>query len=364
MGFSRLDKTSYNGNNITSISVALVGLGTLGSELARLLGLLGVGSVTLIDNDRVEPVNAAQNLFFRESASLSQPKVQVIAQKGLIYFPQTRWVSLFSEIADVGFGHLADCSLIFSATDSTLARLETAYAARRLSIPMVDVGLLGAAYWRGRAAWFPANKDAACYLCQLHESKRAEILTFLQSPTLPCQWTAENMDMPSTPTMSSAIAGMAIDLAFRHGLLAEKVESLAWEFNLGNPPSLQSYQLAASITCPFHDFDDKATLISLPHDIPLCQSLQTFNIEAIELDWPIVTTATCLQCSHSWHPIRRVAWVRKYLCCPRCGEANRLDLKALSRIAFDDPFARYSPADLSYSKEHLYTPVHRNGRND
>jgi hypothetical protein len=360
MGFSRLHKINYKGNNIASASVALVGLGTLGSEIARLLGLIGVGSVTLIDNGSIETVNAAQNLFFRESTSFNRPKAQIIAEKGLIYFPETKWISLFSEVADVGFGHLKSCSLIFSATDSMLARLETAYAARRLNIPMIDVGLLGAAYWRGRAAWYPADRYAACYLCQLQESKRAELLTFSQSPSFPCQWTAENVDLPSTPTMSSAIAGMAIDLAFRHGLLAGRGESLAWELDLGNPPSLQSYQLTASITCPFHDFGDKTILTPLSHDVPLYQSLQALKIEAIELDWPIVITAICLRCSHSWHPMRRIAWARKYLCCPCCDETSRLDLRAINKIALGDPTALLSPKDLSYSKEHLYTPVYRN----
>lgn len=358
MGFSRLHKTSYKGNNIVTTSVALVGLGTLGSEIARLLGLIGVGAVTLIDNGSIETVNAAQNLFFRELTSLNQPKAQIIAEKGLIYFPETKWIPLFSEVADVGLGHLKTCSIIFSATDSMLARLETAYAARRLNIPMIDVGLLGATYWRGRAAWYPVGRHAACYLCQLHESKRAELLTFSQSPSFPCQWIAENVDLPSTPTMSSAIAGMAIDLAFRHGLLAGRGESLAWELDLGNPPSLQSYQLTTSITCPFHDFDDKTALISLPHSVPLYQSLQALNIEAIELDWPIVMAAACPRCSYSWHPMQRIAWARKYLCCPRCGETNRLDLRAVSRIALEDPIAQHSPEDLSYSKEHLYTPVY------
>jgi molybdopterin/thiamine biosynthesis adenylyltransferase len=362
MGFSRLIKTSYNGNNIGTISIALIGLGTLGSEIARLLGLLGVGSVILIDHGSVEPVNLTQNLFFREQESLHQPKAQVIAQKGLFYFPETKWVPVFNEIADVGFGQLANCALIFSATDSMLARLETAYISRRLNIPMLDVGLLGAAYWRGRAAWFPSNPRAACYVCQLNEKKRAELLSFSQSTVFPCQWTAENIDMPSTPTMSSAVAGMAIDLAFRHGLFVERHEAAVWELNLSNPPSLQSHQLTASVTCPFHDFDNIASLISLPHNIPLSQSLQISEIEAIELDWPIVAVAKCQQCNYSWHPMRRVAWVRKNLRCPQCGEANYLALEAVGRIAFNDPMATYSPKDLFFSKEHLYTPIYRNNK--
>lgn len=362
MYLDKLDQTSYRPDSVASISIALVGLGTLGSELARFLGLLGFGAVTLIDPDQVEPVNILQNIFFREPDNLSQPKAKVIADKGLNYFSQTRWIPLISEIADVGFGDLENCSLIFSATDSTLARVETAYVARRLNIPMVDVGLLGAAYWRGRASWFPAHSNAACYFCQLHESRRAEILAFSQSSTLGCRWMDENIDVPSTPTMSSVVAGMAVDMAFRHGLFPGENDSFAWEINLGDFPTLQPHHLTASVTCPFHHFADKNALISLPHDISLRESLRNFDIDAIELDWPIALEALCQKCGCVWNPMRRLAWVRQRARCPDCGEANHFRFEAISRIAANDISARYSPKDLSYSKEHLYTPVYHSGR--
>jgi hypothetical protein len=362
MNLSKLDKTSYQNNITSSISVALVGLGTLGSELARFLGLLGFGRVLLIDNDCVEPTNALQNIFFRESESLSQPKAQIIAKKGSIYFPQTEWIPLIDEIADVGFGHLENCSLLLSATDSTLARVETAYVSRRLGIPMIDVGLLGPAYWRGRATWLPVHADAACYLCQLHENRRAEILAFSQSTALRCSWTDENIDMPSTPTMSSAIAGMAIDLAFRHGLFSDPKSSVAWELDFGSPPGLHAHHLTASISCPFHHFVNKRALIALPHNVPLRESLRAANVQAIDLDWPISFLAICLKCKYNWHPMRRLAWARRHEHCPGCGETGNIRFEAICQIAADDTFAQYSPKDLSYPKEHLYTPVRMSGK--
>jgi molybdopterin/thiamine biosynthesis adenylyltransferase len=362
MHVSKLDQTSYQNNRVASFTVALVGLGTLGSELARLLGMLGLGTMILIDSDRVESGNMLQNLFFREAESLGQPKAQVIAEKGYIYFPQTRWLSHIREIADVGLGSLQNCSLIFSATDSTLARVETAYAARRLDIPMVDAGLMGPAYWRGRTSWFAAGREAACYFCQLQESRRAEILAFSQSPVLGCRWNDENIDMPSTPMTASIMAGMAIDLAFRHGLFPGENRSFAWELDLDNPPDLQAHQLRASATCPFHDFPATDALIELPYDMPFCKSLPDLGIPAIELDWPIVTTAVCQKCDSIWHPMRRLARMRRQGYCPCCGATNSLRFEAISEISANDTLARYSPRDLSYSREHLYTPLYRNDR--
>jgi molybdopterin/thiamine biosynthesis adenylyltransferase len=362
MHLAKLNQTSYKPDNVASISIALVGLGTLGSELARFLGLLGFGVVRLIDPDQIEPVNILQNIFFREPGNLFQPKAKVIADKGFSYFPQTQWIPLINEIADIGFGDLENCSLIFSATDSTLARVETAYVARRLHIPMVDVGLLGAAYWRGRASWFPAHLNAACYFCQLQESRRGEILAFSQSSTLGCRWVDENVHVPSTPTMSSVVAGMAVDLAFRHGLFANKSTAFAWEIDLGESPALQPHHLAASITCPFHHLADKNILIPLPHDIPLRESLRGLDIDAIELDWPIAVEALCQKCRCTWKPMRRLAWARRHSRCPECGEANHFRFETISRIAANDISARYSPKDLSYSREHLYTPVYHSGR--
>jgi molybdopterin/thiamine biosynthesis adenylyltransferase len=318
--------------------------------------------VALVDNGLIEPVNSSQNIFFRKQSNLARSKAEVIADEGVTYFHKTKWIPLISEIADVGLGKLSDCSIIFSATDSALSRVETAYTARRLGIPMIDAGLLGSAYWRGRVAWFSSHQEAACYFCQLSENRRAEILALSHSPTLGCQLAEENVDMPSTPTMSAVVAGIAIDLAFRHGLPAGENHSFAWDIDLGHPPNLKAHSLTASSTCPFHHFREKSALIPLPFNRSFDESLRAVNIDTVELDWPIVVLATCSKCGCDWRPMRRLAWSRKHSQCFNCGETNHFRFKAIHRISVGDASARHTPADLSYSKDHLFSPVYDSGR--
>lgn len=359
MYFKNSETITKNYRNAESLCVALVGLGALGSEFARLLGILGVSEVILIDNDTVESSNMAQSIFFREEGSVGRTKAEVIAGKGLIYFPKTRWTPLACEIADVGLGKLTNCSLVFSATDSSLSRVETAYAARRLGIPMVDAGLCGSARWRGQAAWFAACAEGACYFCQLGENRRAEMLAFAHSTALRCQWAAENADMPSTPTMSSIVAGMAIDLAFRYGLFANERNSFAWDIRLETEPRLERHSLKRSSTCPFHNFPGREHLISLPYYMPFRESLPAARADAVELDWPVAVSAVCRCCGHTWCPLRRLAWVRRHGRCPKCGEDRVSRVQTISRVTAEDKFGECSPASLSCPEDHLYTPLRR-----
>lgn len=359
MGFSKLTQTNNQLRSLETMSVALVGLGALGSEIARLLGLMGLGHVALVDNGKIESVNLSQNIFFREKDSVGQFKAEVIERNGFIYFPQTQWKSFTAEIADIGFKNLVNCSLIFSATDSALSRVETAYIAQRLKIPMIDAGLLGSTCWRGRTAWFSVENDAACYFCQLSETRRAEILSLAYSPILACRWIEENPDASSTPTMSSVVAGMAIDLALHHGLTSKESGSFAWDIDLGAPPRIEQHRLTRSSTCPFHCFSEE--LIEIPYDVPLRDSLHVLHVDAIELDWPIAVCATCLNCQNTCRPMRRITWARRHLQCQKCG-GSHFRFQTICRIGRNADEAQYSPADLSYSKDHLYTPVYHNGR--
>lgn len=354
---SRLDPTEYGRENIRNLSVALVGVGAIGSEIARLLGALGVNHITLIDSDVIEPINQTQGIFFRRPKDRGYHKTEVVAEQAREYFPNVHWASIPQEIADVGFQELDTCSILFSATDNTLARIETAYVCRRLGIPMIDTGLLGSAYWCGRTAWFAPETDAACYLCLLGEAKRAELLAFSHSAKRSCAEIKENLDMPSTPTMSSIIAGMAIDLALRLCLPKKQQVSLAWDVSLDISPTIACTTLKRSATCPFHTLPDPKALVKLDHDMPFRSSLHSLGVSAIELDWPIVTEMRCEHCGKRLHPMRRLAWVRRHGRCSQCDSGQLSPQKVVSRIAKDSPFGEYTPQDLSFSRKHLYTAI-------
>jgi len=69
--------------------VALVGCGATGAAAASLLARAGVGHLTLIDRDFVEPSNLQRQVLFDEAdAADSLPKAEA-AQKLQIWFPAT-----------------------------------------------------------------------------------------------------------------------------------------------------------------------------------------------------------------------------------------------------------------------------------
>lgn len=354
---SRLDTTEYKHAQITKVSAAVVGVGAIGTEIARLLGTLGVGNVTLIDPDVVESVNRTKSIFFQTSSDSSTYKTDSVTKQLKDYFPGVNWISHPQEIADVGFQDLADCTLLFSATDSTLSRVESAYTCRRLEIPMIDTGLLGSAYWCGRTSWFPAESGSACYLCLLSERKRAGILAHSHSLRQSCADFQENVDVPSTPTMSSVIAGMAIDFAFRICLPSKQKTAETWEVDLNSPPKITRTLLRQSSTCPFHQLPGRHTLVKMDYDAPLRSSFESLGLRAIELDWPIVRTMRCERCGNRLHPMKRLAWIRRNAICEYCHHRKVSPVELVERIAIGDQLSEYTPRDLSFSPRHLYTPL-------
>src|SRR5262249_18555884 len=145
-----------------------------GNEVAKALGLLGAGSVTIVDPDLVERSNLPRSMFFRER-DCGRPKALALAEALVFAFPETRWESRQCEIADLGLGELADCHLMMSCVDSDIARVEIAWAGLAMDVPVVDGGLAGPNDWRGRVSFF-AGRPSACFCCKLSPRRRREIL--------------------------------------------------------------------------------------------------------------------------------------------------------------------------------------------
>lgn len=360
--YGRLELTDYTRKAVGSLSVAVVGCGALGSEAARLLGLLGAGSVLLIDPDVIEATNFIHSPYLRSATAPGRRKAQVLAERLANDFPDTSWTALCCEIADVGFQRLQGCALLFSCTDSVLARVETCYAAYRLQLPMIDAGLMGRTFWSGRVAWLPGG-PAACYLCQLGEGRRAELLSLSLAASHSCSANADGKQiLPSTPTMASIIAGLQVDLGLRLTIAGTRADACAWELSLPLPEtSWRSFAIPRAADCPWHEIDSTLDLVRLPMDVPLNESLMGENgISAsqssiLELDWPICVKARCGACRHVWRPMLRVAILRRSAVCPACGRLRPRSVEALSRVAPGDPFARLTPRQLGLPSDHLFS---------
>lgn len=360
--FSRLENTAYRRSQLQQLSIALVGLGALGSEVSRLLGMLEIGRILLIDPDIVESGNYLHSPAVRKLSSIGQSKADVFTRYGNENFSQTQWISFPVEIADVGFGDLKGCDLLFSCTDNALARAETAWMSQRLGIPVVDGGLRGSAWWKGRVSWFPGTLESACYLCQLSHTRRAELLSQSLAISLSC--TGGNQDstqqaFPATPMMASVIAAMQVDLGLRSRLVGDEDGARAWEISLdGRTPSLESLAISRSSECPWHGSELRDRLHELPEQQPLRTALHLYKSGAYDeilADWPICLCARCLRCAHEWQPMQRVARIRRYGLCPECRQANPLPVKVIASVRAEDEWARHTPGELGFPSNHLYT---------
>jgi adenylyltransferase/sulfurtransferase len=277
--------------------VLVAGLGTLGSEVVKNLGLLGCESVFVADADMIEEKNVSRSLLLRE-ATIGQSKILHALDQLRTWFPQTQWSGTPVEIADVEPDRFMQAEVLFSCVDTDLARTEMAALAARYGIPVCDAGLGGISTRVGRVSWFPGD-GAACFACLLTSKRRATLLNIWESDVHAC-WADEQEKRDgwtSTATMASIVGGLQVEIA----LSAAKgtKESFSIHLDVDQSPVCQTIQHSRSVECPFHD-------------------------EVSGAQFPICTLAECGACNRQFSPNRRIAWVRRRGACPFCGSRNIL----------------------------------------
>jgi molybdopterin/thiamine biosynthesis adenylyltransferase len=346
-------------------SVIVAGAGALGNAVVQALGLLAVPKVVIVDPDRIEERNLTTSILFRVQESLGRNKAVVLAEVAARLFPHTEFRALDREIADVGFGVLADADLLFGCLDNELARLEMAYIATKLDLPVCDGGLGAPDHWHGRVTWFP-GRAGPCFGCRLTASKRRELLALWDSPPYPCWGAPEQPPVrPSTPTMAAMVGALQVEIALRalpnrDAQLSrdrQGADAASIEIHFDPSPSLRRIALARSESCPFHLPEEHLVEAA---DLRVTDLLeQAADLAAGEpallLDWPVCVQAVCLECRKKWHPMRRLGWLRRRGVCPGCGSRRVREEETLTRVARDSVWATATFAELGLPDRHLHT---------
>lgn len=327
--------------------VAVVGLGALGNELVRQLGLLGVEEALLVDPDRVEVSNLAKCAFFRTPGAVGRPKAEVLAGIAGQWFPQTRWEALVAEIADVGWRKLADRQVLFAGVDRDSARLELARISTRLDAPVCDGGM-DTAGAGGRVSWYPGRR-AACHGCRLTAARRREWLRTWSSAAYPCRIPEEAGGWTATPQLAAMTAALQVHCALEWIGRGER-QARSVEFRLSAPLRLEEIRLPVNGACPFHS--GRAPRL-VPIEQPFREALG--KGEQACWEWPVCLLARCLDCREEWSPRMRAVRFRRLGACPRCGSRRLLELDTRSALAWDDPAAALRPAELGLPPDHLYS---------
>ena len=330
--------------------LALIGVGSLGSEVCRLLLAKRYRSVLLIDPDMVCARNLPLSRLFQQAGprGLGRPKVEVLCEIAAAH--GLAWQALPVEVADVGLGRLAACDVLLSCTDSTLARVETALAARMLRLPMLDAGVQSDGVAEGRVTWFAASDEAACTLCGLSSARRAELLLYALSPSLGCA--APALTTPMTGAFSAVEATAQHMVELLEGPVPARSSSLRLFASEGEWRQ-KHIELTRSVECPWHSFPAAEEMVTMPQDTPLRQFLGPD--EVLELPWPICLRARCSNCRLLCEPMRRTAAVRRIVACPHCGQTGTLEVLAdVHSISARDTEADRTPGQLGLPAGHLY----------
>jgi molybdopterin/thiamine biosynthesis adenylyltransferase len=355
--YSRTADTIFSHSVLARLKFAVVGAGALGNEVVKALGLLGAGSVLIIDPDEVELSNLSRSVFFRPR-DCEHPKAEVLAHSLADIFPNTRWRFHHAEIADVGAGELADLDLLFSCTDNELARVETAWLSLRLDIPVSDGGLGGPDYWRGRVSFF-RGRESACFCCKLSPTARRWALRDAHSTGQSCWSEGVTSALPSTPTMAAIIGSLQVDFGLRcwtelQSVATRKSDSLTLEISLDREAELRRFTTSLCVECPLHRPADYLSA-PLPHaDATARELLDALKMECVEFDWPVCVAARCLRCQATWRPMKRLGWLRRRGACPDCGARAIREDENLSGLSRSSAWADTPLIKLGLPQSHHY----------
>lgn len=143
--------------------VAIVGAGGLGCPAIAYLAAAGVGTIRVIDPDRVALSNLQRQILFG-TGDLGRPKAEAAHKAIGRLNPDIHLVAINQRIdADNAATLLRDVDVIFDGCDNFETRLAVSDAATRLRIPLVSAavgafdGQVGV--WRG---W---ESEQPCYRC-------------------------------------------------------------------------------------------------------------------------------------------------------------------------------------------------------
>jgi adenylyltransferase/sulfurtransferase len=150
----------------------IVGIGGLGNPVAQFLAAAGVGTLTLIDADRVDLTNLQRQILF-DTAAVGRPKVEAAAARIAAVNPEVRVVQLAERVGLDALAPLAAAAdVVVDCTDNFVTRHAVNRACVAAKKPLVS----GAAIrFDGQIAVFDARDPAnPCYHCLFGEGDEFE----------------------------------------------------------------------------------------------------------------------------------------------------------------------------------------------
>jgi molybdopterin/thiamine biosynthesis adenylyltransferase/rhodanese-related sulfurtransferase len=157
-------------DRLRSSRVLVVGAGGLGSPVIQYLAAAGVGTIGIVDGDRVDATNLHRQVLFGEDAiGMSKVDAAVAAVADMNHSVAVDAVARWFD-ADNAAVLIDGCDLVVDASDNFATRLAVNDAAAALGVPFVH----GAAIrWEGMVAAFNP-RVGPCYRCLFPDLPESE----------------------------------------------------------------------------------------------------------------------------------------------------------------------------------------------
>jgi len=178
--------------------VLIIGAGGLGTPVAMLLAAAGVGSMTIMDGDRVEVTNLHRQFLYTPS-DVGAFKSEVLAERLMGQNPDARIRTLTRSFSEADAHNVVDHNVVCDCTDNLEARMALDAACEKHGVPLVFAAVQG---WEG-------------YLTVLHHrlgfrlSEVFDISTFYADAILNCA------NAGVVPTASATLGGLQANEALK-----------------------------------------------------------------------------------------------------------------------------------------------------
>ncbi len=152
--------------------VALIGAGGIGCPALQYLAGAGIGTITIIDDDRVDASNLQRQTLFRP-ADIGGAKADIAALWVRRFDPDLRVIPHVTRIGAVNAERLlAGVDVVVDGSDNFATRLAVSDVATQLRIPLVSAAL---GRFQGQIGSFRGwRADEPCYRCFVGDAFDAE----------------------------------------------------------------------------------------------------------------------------------------------------------------------------------------------
>lgn len=266
--FSRLRLIPWwDQSKLAACKVLVIGAGALGNEILKNLVLLGFRRIVVVDSDRIDESNLSRTILYR-AEDVGEFKVNVAARACESISPEVAVRPLVANvIRDCGLGLFRWSDIVLAGLDNREARLWLNRSSWKVNRPWIDGAIEGI---NGVARVFLPGA-APCYECTLGEVDWAILERRLSCNMLLHEEVTEGK-VPTTPTISSIIAGIQVQEAVKllhglptlsgHAFIFEGLQHSSYrvEYTV-NPDCMSHYTLPEIVPIP--ESSDELTLRQL-----------------------------------------------------------------------------------------------------